>query len=87
MFQITCYRCVPLRSLSRVFGWVSETRLPGVLRPLVYSWYARLFGVNLEEASSPDLSSYNCLAEFFARGLKAGLRPIDEHHALVSTIL
>ncbi|KAL1116566.1 hypothetical protein AAG570_005038, partial [Ranatra chinensis] len=82
-WEITCYRALPLRSLSRVFGWASETYIPVTFRPYVYTSYARVFGVNLDEMSE-TLDFYNCFGTFFTRRLKEGVRPVDLKKCIVS---
>ncbi|XP_063229688.1 phosphatidylserine decarboxylase proenzyme, mitochondrial isoform X2 [Bacillus rossius redtenbacheri] len=76
-WQVTCYRAIPLRSLSRMWGWMMNKELPASLRPWFFSAYASVFGCNLEEAINEDLRSYATFAEFFCRQLKEGVRPID----------
>lgn len=39
--------------------------------------YSSLFGVNWNEAVSDDPKYYRSFAEFFARPLKSGMRPVD----------
>lgn len=46
--------------------------------------YARTFNCNLEEAKDGNLDNYSCLAEFFRRKLKNGVRPIDSASAVVA---
>ncbi|RZC43127.1 phosphatidylserine decarboxylase proenzyme [Asbolus verrucosus] len=83
-WEIDCYCMLPLRTISRWWGWIADKQLPEFLRPLVYGLYANTFGVNLSEALHEDLRSYPSLADFFARALKDGIRKIDYDSALVS---
>lgn len=83
-WEVTCYRAVPLRILSRVWGWIMNKQLPASLRPWLYSYYASTFGCNLEEAAHEDLKAYRSLAEFFCRPLKDGVRPVSEVDCIVS---
>ncbi|XP_021927861.1 phosphatidylserine decarboxylase proenzyme, mitochondrial isoform X2 [Zootermopsis nevadensis] len=83
-WEITCYRAVPLRMLSRIWGWITNKQLPLSVRPFVYNYYASTFGCNLQEAAYEDLTSYKSLAEFFCRPLKDGVRPIDKIDCIVS---
>lgn len=83
-YQITCYRAVPLRILSRLWGWIMNKQLPASVRPWLYNHYASTFGCNLEEAAHEDLKAYKSLAEFFCRPLKDGVRPINEVDCIVS---
>ena len=46
--------------------------------------YARTFNCNLDEALDGNLENYSCLAEFFRRKLKDGVRPIDPASSVVA---
>ncbi|XP_069684838.1 phosphatidylserine decarboxylase proenzyme, mitochondrial isoform X2 [Periplaneta americana] len=83
-WEITCYRAVPLRALSRIWGWITNKELPPSIRPWLYTYYASTFGCNLKEAAHDDLTTYKSLAEFFCRPLKDGVRPVDENDCIVS---
>lgn len=82
-WEITCYRAVPFRPLSRAWGWVSDCTIPSPLRAWVYGEYSRMFAVNLDEVEH-ELPVYVSLADFFSRRLKEGVRPIDLSPCLVS---
>lgn len=83
-WEIKCYCWLPLRTLSRGWGYVADTRVPEFLRPAVYDLYIRAFGVNLSEAKCQNLKEYPTLVDFFTRSLKDGARKIDHHSCLVS---
>ncbi|XP_018571600.1 phosphatidylserine decarboxylase proenzyme, mitochondrial isoform X3 [Anoplophora glabripennis] len=83
-WEINCYCMLPLRTVSRWWGWLADKELPAFLRPPVYKLYANTFGVNISEALNEDLMSYPSLADFFARPLKDGIRLIDRNSCLVS---
>ncbi|KAH9607126.1 hypothetical protein KSS87_005054, partial [Heliosperma pusillum] len=77
---------LPLRTISRIWGSLMSTELPVQMRPYVYKAWARAFHSNLEEAALP-LEEYSSMRDFFARGLKAGSRPIDsDHQCLISPV-
>ncbi|KAH8382237.1 hypothetical protein KR009_002536 [Drosophila setifemur] len=82
--QSRIYCSLPLRILSRCWGWLAACYMPPTLRPYVYGWYSNTFKVNLEEALYPEYGHYNSLAEFFTRPLKEGARIIDKDAPLVS---
>ncbi|XP_048230400.1 phosphatidylserine decarboxylase proenzyme 1, mitochondrial isoform X2 [Ricinus communis] len=85
-FKATFLRMLPLRSISRFWGTLTNVELPPWVRPYVYRSWARAFHSNLEEAALP-LDRYASLREFFVRGLKEGSRPIDpDPHCLVSPV-
>ncbi|XP_059484750.1 phosphatidylserine decarboxylase proenzyme, mitochondrial isoform X2 [Neocloeon triangulifer] len=83
-WEITCYRLMPLRALSRVWGWAMEKEVPKFARPHLFSWYATAFGCDLNEAEEPNLAAYSSLGQFFGRSLKHGARPINCNDLLVS---
>ena len=79
------YRLLPLRTLSRIWGWINSLDLPTSIRLPILRTYARAFGCNLDEALVDDLREYKNLGEFFRRSLKPGLRPIHgNENAIVS---
>lgn len=83
-FQSKIYCSLPLRIISRCWGWLAACYMPVPLRSYVYGWYSQAFGVNLQEALHDDYKYYNSLADFFTRPLKEGVRIIDEKSPLVS---
>jgi phosphatidylserine decarboxylase len=83
-WEITCYRLMPLRALSRVWGWAMEKEVPVWARSPLFSWYATAFGCDLSEAQEPDLAAYTSLGNFFGRSLKHDARPINVKDSLVS---
>ncbi|OTF71851.1 phosphatidylserine decarboxylase proenzyme-like protein, partial [Euroglyphus maynei] len=79
------YRMLPLRTLSRVWGWVNSLELPQPVRIPILQSYAAAFGCDINEAFIEDLAQYKNLNEFFRRELKPGLRPIaGAEHDVVS---
>ncbi|XP_058213066.1 phosphatidylserine decarboxylase proenzyme 1, mitochondrial isoform X2 [Rhododendron vialii] len=76
--KATFLRLVPLRSISRFWGFLTSVELPIWFRPHVYRAWARAFHSNLEEAAKP-LNEYASLREFFVRSLKEDSRPIDSN--------
>uniref|UniRef100_A0A1D1XWU0 Phosphatidylserine decarboxylase proenzyme 1, mitochondrial n=1 Tax=Anthurium amnicola TaxID=1678845 RepID=A0A1D1XWU0_9ARAE len=79
-------RLLPLRSISRFWGFLTSVEIPKWFRPSIYRAWARAFHSNLEEAAL-QLDSYTSLQEFFGRTLKEGSRPIDpDPHCLVSPV-
>lgn len=68
---------LPLRNLSRVWGYLNSFELPIWIRPYGFRFYASVFGCDLDEIEPSDLTSYASLGEFFYRKLKPGARPVD----------
>ncbi|KAK9884454.1 hypothetical protein WA026_007297 [Henosepilachna vigintioctopunctata] len=83
-WEVKCYCMLPLRTVSRCWGWIADIKLPEVFRPYVYGLYINMFQVNLSEAYNDDLKSYPSLADFFSRAIKEDVRVIDKHSCLVS---
>lgn len=71
-----CMKTLPLRALSRAWGYVNNIDLPVPMRRVVFQLWATTFKCRLDEADGP-LESYANLASFFSRPLKAGVRPLD----------
>ncbi|OSD05725.1 phosphatidylserine decarboxylase [Trametes coccinea BRFM310] len=69
---------LPLRNLSRLWGYLNSLELPVWFRPYGFRLYAWIFGCNLDEIDPPDLTQYRSLGEFFYRKLKDGARPIAD---------
>ncbi|XP_022737123.1 phosphatidylserine decarboxylase proenzyme 1, mitochondrial-like isoform X2 [Durio zibethinus] len=84
--KATFLRMLPLRSISRVWGFLTNLEVPVWLRPHVYRAWARAYHSNLEEAALP-LEEYASLRDFFVRTLREGCRPIDpDPYSLVSPV-
>jgi len=82
--QMSLYRKMPLKLMSRLWGQFNQLELPTWLRRPAFRLYIWLFGCCLEEAAVQDLSKYRNLSEFFRRTLRPGIRPIDPARELVS---
>ncbi|EKM48385.1 uncharacterized protein PHACADRAFT_109032 [Phanerochaete carnosa HHB-10118-sp] len=68
---------LPLRNVSRVWGYVNSLELPVWARPAGFKVYAWIFGCNLDEVEK-DLKEYASLGDFFYRKLKDGTRPVAD---------
>lgn len=73
---MTLMRLLPKSALSTAVGRATRAKAP----PTVHRWamraFARRYHVALNEAEHA-FDGYDTFADFFARGLKPGLRPID----------
>ena len=69
---------LPLRLLSRMWGWLNAVELPIWARAPLYNWYAKTFGCNLDEMLVQDLTQFQNLSQFFRRTLKPGVRPVGD---------
>ncbi|KAH9939649.1 phosphatidylserine decarboxylase [Epithele typhae] len=69
---------LPLRNLSRVWGYMNSFELPVWFRPYGFQIYSVIFGCDLDEIDPDDLKQYASLGDFFYRKLKDGARPISD---------
>jgi phosphatidylserine decarboxylase len=76
------WRIVPKRALSGAIGWGASRGLPAALRTVMLSRFARVYGIDLEQAEKP-LAEYSGFDDFFTRRLRPGLRPIEGDAARV----
>ncbi|XP_046631499.1 phosphatidylserine decarboxylase proenzyme, mitochondrial-like isoform X1 [Daphnia pulicaria] len=83
-WEVLYYRIIPFRAISRAWGWLTNRHLPVWARQPILGLYARTFNCNLEEALDGNLENYSCLAEFFRRKLKSGVRPIEPASSVVA---
>ena len=70
------WRIVPKRAVSDVIGFGASRGIPGPLRSVMLSRFARTYGIDVTEAEKP-LAEYAGFDEFFTRRLRPGARPID----------
>ncbi|MBC7513671.1 MAG: phosphatidylserine decarboxylase [Herminiimonas sp.] len=68
---------LPKRALTRFAGRVASNE-NGRYTPHIIRWFARKYGVNMQEAHDPDLGSYGSFNAFFTRALRDGARPIAD---------
>ena len=68
---------LPLRNLSRLWGYMNSLELPIWIRPTGFKVYAYIFGCHLDEVEK-DLKEYTSLGDFFYRQLRPGVRPIAD---------
>jgi len=74
---ITIYRSVPLRTMSRLWGWINDFTLPVSWRKPILEKYSHTFNCNMDEAVEKDYQNYRSLGEFFRRQLKSEARPVS----------
>ncbi|XP_031630880.1 phosphatidylserine decarboxylase proenzyme, mitochondrial [Contarinia nasturtii] len=80
------YCSLPLRLISRGWGWLADCRVPTIIRPVVYGAYSTAFGVNIEEAENTNFKDYRSISEFFTRQLRPGVRTISNESCMVSPV-
>jgi phosphatidylserine decarboxylase len=76
---VAVQRILPKHFLSRAIGKLAESTQPWLKNLLIKS-AIKVFDIDLEEAKSDSLESYDSFNAFFTRELKDGARPIDHHH-------
>ncbi|KAI0563046.1 Phosphatidylserine decarboxylase [Gracilaria domingensis] len=69
-------RAVPLNAIGIAAHYAASVPIPRPLRDVTYSRYCSVVGCNVSEADR-SLEEFRSLAEFFARGIRKELRPID----------
>jgi len=57
---------LPLRNLSRLWGYLNSLELPIWFRPTGFRVYGWIFGCNLDEMEPSDLKHYKSLGDFFS---------------------
>lgn len=68
---------IPLKALSRWWGWFNSIELPYYMRVPGFKLYGWVFGVNFDEIAEEDLHNFKNLAEFFYRTIRPECRPLD----------
>jgi len=83
-WEVACYKVLPLKALSRAFGYVTDMNLHPFLRRHVLEWYVKKFDCNMKEAEEEDIHTYNNLGDLFRRAIKPDVRPISSGDCVVS---
>ena len=76
-FSVLHQYLLPKQALTVLAGRFAGKKGHG-LTPHVIRWFAKRYGVNMEEALNPDLASYASFNEFFTRALREGARPLAD---------
>lgn len=83
---MTLMRLLPKSALSTVVGVATRLPAPAPLHRLAMKAFAKRYRVSVEEAEH-GFEGYRTFGEFFTRGLKQGVRPIDTaERAVVSPV-
>jgi phosphatidylserine decarboxylase len=67
---------LPQHALSRIVGWVAESRI-GFLRAALIRAFLSRYPVDLSEAAQASPDRYASFNDFFTRRLRTGARPFD----------
>ena len=70
-------RLLPKQALTILAGKLASVKA-GWLTTSFIRWFVNHYGVDINEAAKPDISSYQSFNKFFTRELKAGIRPLVE---------
>lgn len=84
--EISLYKMLPLRIMSRFWGWINDIELPIFLRSPLLKLFISTFQCNLTEAEEENLKNYHNLGEFFRRALKPDVRSVHPICDLVSPV-
>jgi phosphatidylserine decarboxylase len=68
---------IPKQALTILAGRVAASE-SGNLTTQLIRWFARHYGVDLDEAADADPASYRSFNEFFTRPLRPGARPLAD---------
>jgi phosphatidylserine decarboxylase len=68
---------LPKQALTSLAGRVAGAR-GGAMTTRLIRWFVGKYGVNMEEAANPDITSYASFNEFFTRALRDGVRPLAQ---------
>ena len=66
---------LPKQALTSFAGWVASAPRGDITTRLI-RWFVGKYGVDMNEAANPDITSYASFNDFFTRALKPGVRPI-----------
>ena len=76
-FSVLHQYLLPKQAITSLAGRFAGAK-GNSLTPHVIRWFAKRYGVNMEEALNPDLASYASFNEFFTRALREGVRPLAD---------
>ena len=66
---------LPKQALTNLAGRVAGAK-GGANTTTLIRWFVRQYGVNMDEAANPDITSYASFNDFFTRPLRQGARPL-----------
>lgn len=84
-WKLAVIKTLPLRLMSRIWGYVNDVELPYFMRKSLYELWIHAFGVKTDDFITNDIASeYKNLSEFFSRTINMNNRTIDKQADLVS---
>ena len=66
---------LPKQAITILAGKFAHAKA-GRLTTAVIAWFVRYYGVNMQEATEPDVKKYLTFNDFFTRSLREGARPL-----------
>ena len=73
--KILLQHVLPKQRLTTFAGRIAGAQ-GGAWTTRLIRWFARRYGVDMNEAADADIRSYKSFNDFFSRSLKAGVRPL-----------
>jgi len=83
-FRMRVYKKLPLKELSRGWGWLADVEYPGPFKYLAVWLFATLAKCDRSEAEFESVFEYKTISQFFRRRLKPGVRPVCLKSSIVS---
>jgi phosphatidylserine decarboxylase len=84
LFFLLLQHLAPHHALSRVIGWIANSRWAPVKNTFI-GWFVKRYHVNMDEALCTDPIQYRTFNDFFTRALKPDARVIDaDERSIVS---
>ena len=74
--QVLSQYLMPKRLMTQ-FGGLIASMQAGSLTTAIIRWFVGKYGVNMQEATDPDIRSYASFNDFFTRALKGNARPLE----------
>lgn len=76
-FSIFLQHILPKQALTEFGAHIANAKAGKVTTGII-RWFVKKYGVNMDEALNPDMSSYTSFNEFFTRPLKPDARPLAD---------
>ncbi len=75
--SVTLQHWLPQRALTELAGRIARAQ-GGAITHAMIRRFVRRYGVNMDEAANPDITSYASFNDFFTRELKPAARPLAD---------
>lgn len=74
-FSIFLQHILPKQALTEFGAHIANAKAGNITSSII-RWFIKKYGVNMDEALNPDITSYSSFNEFFTRALKPDARPL-----------